>query len=66
MAERVVKAPSVVDAVRAFLVEDFDETVEFNRLELRITQTGACPYRLFPRDGSDYVGGVVFAEPTSE
>jgi hypothetical protein len=65
MAEQVVKSPSVIDAIRAVLVEDFDETREFNRLELRITQTGECPYRLFPRDGSDYVGGVVFVEPTS-
>jgi hypothetical protein len=62
MTEPATETPNIIDAIRAVLQEDFDETVEFNRLELRITQGGAVPYRLFPRDGSDYVGGTAFVE----
>jgi hypothetical protein len=55
--------PNVVDAIRAVLQEDWDDDVEISRVEIRITASGACPYRLFPSDGSDYIGGVAFAEP---
>jgi hypothetical protein len=58
MEEETTKAPTVVQALRAVLQEDFDETVEFNRVEIRITQGGEVLYRLHPRDGSDYVGGA--------
>jgi hypothetical protein len=65
MEPQALETPNVIDAIRAILQEDFDESREYNRLELRITQTGECPYRLYPRDGSDYVGGVAFVETTS-
>jgi len=58
MEQEEVRTPSVVQGLRAVLQEDFDETVEFNRVEIRITQGGEVLYRLYPRDGSDYVGGV--------
>jgi len=58
MEGTVPRTPSVIEALRAVLQEDFDETVEFNRVEVRITQGGEVLYRLHPRDGSDYVGGA--------
>lgn len=63
MEGETVLTPTIVDAIRAVLQEDFPDEVEFNRLELRVTQSGSVPYRLWPRDGSDYHGGVAFAEP---
>jgi hypothetical protein len=58
MEQETQKAPTVVEALRAVLQEDFDEEVEYNRVEVRITQGGEVLYRLHPRDGSDYIGGV--------
>jgi hypothetical protein len=58
MEQETAKTPSVVEAMRVVLQEDFDEEIEFNRVEIRITQGGEVLYRLWPRDGSDYVGGV--------
>jgi hypothetical protein len=49
--------PSAVEALRAVLQEDFPDDIEVNRIEIRITGSGHCPYRLFPRDGGDYLGG---------
>jgi hypothetical protein len=58
MEEEQSTRPGVVQALRAVLQEDFDEDREFARVELRIRQTGEVAYRLFPADGSDYVGGI--------
>jgi hypothetical protein len=65
MTEETKQTPRIVDAIRAVLAEDFDDDREYNRLELRVTQSGSVPYRLYPRDGSDYDGGVAFADPRS-
>jgi hypothetical protein len=59
--ERVVQSdkPAVTKVLRALAAEDFPEDVAFMRIEIRLTASGVCPYRLYPADGSEYVGGLV-------
>jgi hypothetical protein len=50
--------PTVTAALRLVAGEVDDEGRDFKHVEIRLLQSGQVAYRLFPADGSDYVGGV--------
>jgi len=50
--------PTVPEALRALLQEEWDDETDFDRLSIRVRRTGEVAYRLYPRDGGEYEGGV--------
>jgi hypothetical protein len=50
--------PTVVEALRAVLAEDFDDELRADRIVIQPRGTGEVAYRLHPRGAEDYVGGV--------
>jgi hypothetical protein len=56
--------PFVSDALAAIQHDQDIDSVEADRVSIRLLASGQVTYRVYPADGSEYVGGVVTLDTT--